>query len=72
VTAIYFTTGEPRGGGTVRLHFPDKTEVELYSAVSASGARYTNNTAEWWEHQSEATYDVGGTNIFHGKIMAPK
>jgi len=72
VTAIYFKTGGARDRGTVQLRFSNKTQEELFQALSASGARYTNNTTEWWEHQGEATYEVGGTNRFRGKIMSSK
>jgi membrane-bound inhibitor of C-type lysozyme len=53
--------------GTVTLLFPDHRRVELYRAISGSGARYTNSTAEWWEHQDEASYAVDGTNVFRGR-----
>ncbi len=66
VTALYSKHA------TVRLLLPDKRQVELYLAISGSGARYTNGTAEWWEHQGEATYSVGGSNLFRGKIVASR
>ena len=69
VTAVYFKEGDTWDHATVRLLFPVKTQVLLNLAISASGARYTNETAEWWEHQGEATYGVGGTNIFRGKMV---
>jgi membrane-bound inhibitor of C-type lysozyme len=72
VTAVYFKEGDTWDHATVQLLLPDKTKVQLNLAISASGARYTNETAEWWEHQGEATYDVGGTNIFRGKIISAK
>jgi membrane-bound inhibitor of C-type lysozyme len=72
VTAIYSKTGGTWDHATVRLLFPDKTEAELYVAISGSGARYTNGATEWWEHQGEATYAIGGTNVFHGKVMASR
>jgi len=72
VTAIYSQDGGIPDHGTVRLYFPDKTEARLNLAISASGARYTNESAEWWEHQGEATYNVGGTNLFRGRIMPSK
>jgi len=52
--------------------FPRQNTGPVNLAISASGARYTNGTAEWWEHQGEATYEVGGSNIFRGKIMSSK
>lgn len=66
ITALHYADD------TVRLEFQDKTAVELCLAVSASGARYTNHTAEWWEHHGEATYDIRGTNVFLGKILGSK
>jgi membrane-bound inhibitor of C-type lysozyme len=72
VTAIYYETGNARNGGTVELFFPDRPRVELFQAISASGARYTNKTAEWWEHQGEAAYNVGGSNLFRGKLLPSK
>ena len=72
VTAIYSKVGDTWDHATVRLLFPGKTPVELSVAMSGSGARYTNETAQWWEHQGEATYDVGGTNVFRGRWVAPK
>jgi membrane-bound inhibitor of C-type lysozyme len=72
VTAVYSNEGDTRDHATVLLLFPDKTQVQLNLAISASGTRYTNGTAEWWEHQGEATYDVEGTNIFRGKIVSSK
>ncbi len=72
VAAVYSKEGDTWDHATVQLLFPDKTQVQLNLAISASGARYTNGTAEWWEHQGEATYEVGGSNIFRGKIMSSK
>ncbi len=72
VTAVYSREGNTWNHATVELLLPDKTKVQLNLAISASGARYTNQTAEWWEHQGAATYDVGGTNIFRGTIMPSK
>jgi len=72
VTAVYSKEDGPWGHATVRLFLPDKTQAQLNLAMSGSGARYTNWTAEWWEHQGEATYNVGGTNIFRGRIMSSR
>lgn len=70
VTAIYRQEGGTGNRASVRLVLPDKTEVKLYRAVSGSGTRYTNETAEWWEHQGAATYSVAGTNVFRGTVVA--
>jgi membrane-bound inhibitor of C-type lysozyme len=72
VTAVYSKEGSGWDHATVRLFFPDKTEARLNLAISASGARYTNETAQWWEHQGEATYEVQGTNIFRGKLTSSR
>ncbi len=72
VTAVYFKPGQQGGPATVELRFPGKPRLELYAAMSGSGTRYTNGTAEWWEHQGEAVYGIGGTNVFRGKIVSPK
>jgi membrane-bound inhibitor of C-type lysozyme len=66
VTAVY------SDNATVRLLFPDKSEVELFRATSGSGTRYTNGAAQWWEHQGEGSFNRGGTNIFRGKIVISK
>ncbi len=70
VTAVYSLPGRAPHRATVRLSLPDKTQVELHRATSGSGARYTNDAAEWWEHQGEATYVVDGTNVFRGKASS--
>ena len=67
ITAVYYKAGDAGDHLTVTLSFPDKRQIELYGAPSGSGTRYTNNTAQWSEHQSEATYEVTGANVFRGK-----
>lgn len=37
--------------------------VEVPSAASASGARYTGNGVDYWEHQGEAKVDFEGTQL---------
>ena len=71
VIAIYFkpvTLGAP---ASVTLVFPNSKRVQLFQARSGSGIRFTNSLSEWWEHQSEATYQVDGTNVFRGKKAVP-
>ena len=46
----------------------DKSQVKFYQAISGSGARYTNATGTFWEHQGEATYSVGDNIIFVGRV----
>jgi uncharacterized protein len=72
ITAIYSTSDNGHGLASVQLLFPDGTRKVLYQAMSGSGARYTNDTAVWWEHQGEATYDESGTNSFRGAIQSSK
>jgi membrane-bound inhibitor of C-type lysozyme len=54
-------------GHTVRVILPDKKQVDFYQAISASGARYTNEAGTFWEHQGEATCSIGDAIIFVGK-----
>jgi membrane-bound inhibitor of C-type lysozyme len=54
--------------GTVQAILPDKSRVKFYQAISVSGARYTNKTGTFWEHQGEATYSAGDSIIFVGKV----
>jgi membrane-bound inhibitor of C-type lysozyme len=54
--------------GTVQVTLPDKTQVRLYQAISASGARYTNQNATFWEHQGEATYSIGEKIVYVGRV----
>jgi membrane-bound inhibitor of C-type lysozyme len=55
---------------TALVTFPDKRKVRLHRAVSASGARYTGEGIEFWEHQGVATCKVGGKIVFVGKVKA--
>ena len=72
ITAIYYKVGNTWDHATALLIFSDKRQAELYLARSGSGTRYTNETAEWWEWHGEATYDLRGTNVFHGKDVQSK
>ena len=57
--------------GTVQVILPDKSQVKFHQAISASGARYTNGIGIFWEHQDEATYSVGDSILFVGKVKRP-
>lgn len=67
ITAIYFKPVRFGAPGSVTLVFDDKKRLQLEQARSGSGIRFTNNLAEWWEHQGEATYKVNGRETFRGK-----
>jgi len=51
---------------TVTVHMPDESLLELKSAPSASGARYSNGSVTFWEHQGEATLSRNEAEIFKG------
>lgn len=63
VEAVYYADE------SVQLQLPDQTKADLQIAVSGSGSRYTNGSAEWWEHQGEATYRVNDEVLFSGKVQ---
>ena len=47
----------------VKVTMPDGREVTLPQAVSASGARYTDDRElVWWEHQGAIRVDVRGAD----------
>lgn len=52
----------------VTLTLADGRQKVLRQAVSGSGARYVSGDAEWWEHQGQATYSVGGQQVFVGHL----
>ncbi|MCX7636071.1 MAG: MliC family protein, partial [Syntrophales bacterium] len=47
---------------------PDGTPIKLPLAVSASGARYSNNEATFWEHQGTGRYFKGERLLFAGQL----
>ena len=51
----------------VTLSMPDGTTITLPAAISASGARYSNGTLTFWEHQGTATLYKGEQVLFVGK-----
>jgi membrane-bound inhibitor of C-type lysozyme len=70
LAACSSTHGGPRtdwscdGGAAFSARFPSSGRAEIFaggqvytlrSAISASGARYSDGTVEFWEHQGEAT-----------------
>ena len=54
-------------GNKVTLRLPDTAVVTLPSAMSASGARYSNGSLTFWEHQGVGRYFVGEKLVFEGK-----
>lgn len=52
----------------VNVTLPDGRIVTLPAASSASGARYSNGTETFWEHQGEARFFVGDAIIFEGVV----
>ncbi|MFH1349542.1 MAG: MliC family protein [Pseudomonadota bacterium] len=53
---------------TVTVKLPTGKVATLPLAISASGARYSNDIETFWEHHGEASYWIGGELIFRGKI----
>jgi membrane-bound inhibitor of C-type lysozyme len=50
----------------VVVRLPDATVVTLPSAISASGARYSDGKQTFWEHQDVGRYFIGETLLFEG------
>ena len=53
---------------TVTVLLPNGREVTLPLAVSASGARYSNDRETFWEHHGEASYWINKKLAFRGKV----
>ncbi len=53
---------------TVSVHLPNIAVVTLPSSVSGSGARYSDETHIFWEHQGTARYYTGEKLLFEGQI----
>jgi membrane-bound inhibitor of C-type lysozyme len=73
-TAVYASSGGKRliarydlKARRVTLKLPDGKSVMLPEAVSASGARYSDGTMTFWEHQGTATLYKGEMALFEGK-----
>jgi len=54
---------------TVRL--PNGALVQLPVAVSGSGARYSDGTRTFWEHQGTGRYLEGAVLLFEGAVTDP-
>jgi len=57
---------------TVTVSLTSGREVTLPLAVSASGARYSNDRETFWEHHGEASYWINEELVFRGKVELPK
>lgn len=55
----------------VVIRLPDSEIVSLPSAVSGSGARYSDEKRTFWEHQGVGRYFVGEKLLFEGKPAQP-
>lgn len=56
---------------TVTLRLADAETITLPVAVSASGARYSDERRTFWEHQGVGRYFVGETLLFEGRAVEP-
>jgi inhibitor of cysteine peptidase len=56
----------------VQVTLPDGRTVLLPSAISASGARYSNAYETFWDHQGKGIYTKGDKVIFEGMLQAGK
>jgi quercetin dioxygenase-like cupin family protein len=52
----------------VVVRLPDAQIVSLPAAISASGARYSDDKHTFWEHQGVGRYFVGEKLLFEGKF----
>ncbi len=57
------------GRKQVTVNLPDGRVVTLSAAVSASGARYSDGTETFWEHQGTASFFQGEKLLFEGTIL---
>lgn len=55
-------------GKKVTLTLPGGRTVVLPQAISASGARYSDGSRTFWEHQGSATYSEGEKVVFEGAV----
>lgn len=56
---------------SVIIRLPDSSTVRLPLAVSASGARYSDGSRSFWEHQGDGRYFSGEKMLFEGKLASP-
>ncbi len=54
---------------TVRITPANGSQVLLPAALSGSGARYSDGTRTFWEHQGVARYLVNDTLQFEGTLL---
>ena len=59
-----------REGKQVRLVLPGRATLLLPEAAAASGARYSDGSRTFWEHQGKATFSEGETIVFEGSVKA--
>lgn len=76
--ATYSTAGGERldacfdqAAEKVTLRLPGGEIITLPSAISASGARYSDGSRTFWEHQGAGRYFVGDKMLFEGKLTTP-
>lgn len=53
----------------VTVTLPDGRSVTLPAAQSASGARYSDGTETFWEHQGTGRFFHGETVLFEGELQ---
>lgn len=53
----------------VTVTFPDGRKVTLPLAMSASGARFSDETETFWEHQGTGRFFKGETLLFEGTLV---
>ena len=53
--------------GNVTITLPDG-ELTLPQVISASGARYSDDTTTFWNKGNEATIEVDGTMVYEGCV----
>jgi hypothetical protein len=53
---------------TVSVILPDGEHFTLPQALSASGARYSDGTNTFWEHQGGAIFEINGRQVFEGLL----
>jgi membrane-bound inhibitor of C-type lysozyme len=53
----------------VRVTLPNGRIVTLPAAMLGSGARYSNGTETFWEHQGTGRFFKGETLLFEGALQ---
>lgn len=67
VTAFFDTAKKQ-----VTVILPEGRTVTLTEAMSASGARYANDSESFWEHQGTGRFFTGETVVFEGAVEVPQ